>query len=214
MESTVKERLKEYIKNSGITVQSFEKRIGAKNSYVNSISKSIGANFLKAIEREFPNLNTDWLLTGQGEMLKKAQGDAPQIYGGFRVRLLPTEAMGGSLINIDSDGITEDMCRWIGSPVKGSELAIPVMGDSMAPDYPSGSIVFVKRINHAAFINWGQVYVLDTENGIIVKEVQPSDSDEFITCVSLNPSQKYKPFDVPKSSIRAMYRVIASTTLR
>lgn len=34
----------------------------------------------------------------------------------------------------------------------------------MAPEYPSGSRILIKRIDEKAFIEWGRVYVLDTMN--------------------------------------------------
>jgi len=64
-----KERLKEYIKFKGMAVTSFEKSIGAANSYVNSIYKSIGSDKRDVIIEKYPDLNIDWLLTGRGEML-------------------------------------------------------------------------------------------------------------------------------------------------
>lgn len=66
----VKQRIKELISYLGISQKEFEKRIGASNGYVNSISKSIGGEYLRNIIREFSNVNEDWLLYGEGSMLK------------------------------------------------------------------------------------------------------------------------------------------------
>lgn len=67
---------------------------------------------------------------------------------------------------------------------------------SMIPDYCPGDIVAIKRINGRAFIEWGKVYVLDTCNGVIIKEIQPSEDEGCITCVSRNNPEKYRPFEV------------------
>ena len=67
--NTVKGRLKFFIESENLNIKGFEQRISASNGYVNSISKSIGGDKLRAINRVFPNLNIDWLLTGEGEML-------------------------------------------------------------------------------------------------------------------------------------------------
>lgn len=66
----VKQRIKELISYLGISQKEFEKKIGASNGYVNSISKSIGGEYLRNIMREFSNVNEDWLLYGEGNMLK------------------------------------------------------------------------------------------------------------------------------------------------
>ena len=69
---SVKNRIKELIKSHGITVKAFENSIHASNGYVNSISKSIGLDKIEKIVEKYPNINLNWLLTGQGEMLVSA----------------------------------------------------------------------------------------------------------------------------------------------
>ena len=87
--------------------------------------------------------------------------------------LLPMTAAGGSLIGFSADSTLLRDCEKVVSPIAGVDFAITVYGDSMYPDYPSGSRLLIKRIDPSAFIAWGNVFVLDTVNGVIVKEVQP-----------------------------------------
>lgn len=47
----------------------FERACGLSNGYVHKIKNSVGKRGLLDIQRKFPELNTDWLLTGEGEML-------------------------------------------------------------------------------------------------------------------------------------------------
>lgn len=72
METTVSERLLLFIKYKGISVRKFEASIGASTGFVKKISKGIGNEKLKRILAEYPELNRDWLLYGEGEMLKSA----------------------------------------------------------------------------------------------------------------------------------------------
>lgn len=65
----VKERLKKFIESKNITVSAFEGAIGASNGYVNSIYKSVGLDKLLAIVEKFPDLNLNWLISGEGPML-------------------------------------------------------------------------------------------------------------------------------------------------
>lgn len=218
----LKDRLSLFIENKGITTREFERICGLSNGYVRGIREGMGAEKLDIVLQKFPDLDREWLLYGEGEMLKP---DSPEtqneVVGDFEEEKfytykLPIAAVGGSL---DGWGVTESIMPWqcerVVSPVRGVDWAIPVVGDSMAPDYPNGSTVYVKKINPSSFINWGQVFVLDTENGNILKEVQPcEDDDSCIECHSLNPNPKYKPFRVPKVDIRGMYRVVACISLR
>ena len=70
MESTVKQRLVQFIKMMHLTQKAFEERCGMGNGYVNSIRKGIGPEKMQDIIRAFPELNREWLLYGEGEMLK------------------------------------------------------------------------------------------------------------------------------------------------
>ena len=159
-------------------------------------------------------INLSWLLTGEGEMLTT---DAPVVEQrkqeseeneGKLIPLLPLSAEGGSLDGFDNLGVSLPDCEVIYSPIKDADMAITVSGKSMEPDYPEGCRVVVKRIDHALFIEWGREYVLDTANGIVLKTLEPSDDPNFIRCTSLNPDQRrYAPFEIPKESVRGVYRV-------
>lgn len=130
----------------------------------------------------------------------------------FRVPLLPMEAHGGSLI--DFEGTAQDYeCEQVVSPVRDASFAIQVAGDSMAPAFPNGSRLLIQRVNSEVFIDWGRVYVLDTENGIIVKQVRKGSSPDRVLCCSLNPSPEYAPFEVETKYIRGWFRVLMLLTL-
>jgi phage repressor protein C with HTH and peptisase S24 domain len=151
------------------------------------------------------NINTEWLLTGEGEMLNtvinKLEEDISYI------PLLPISAQGGSL-NDFVVSVKDADCEKIISPIKGAECAVTVSGDSMAPEYPAGSQVLIKRINEKAFIDWGKVYVLDTCNGTVIKILVPSEREGYVKCVSINPDEKYASFDVAFDDIYGIYRVL------
>jgi transcriptional regulator with XRE-family HTH domain len=207
----VKERLIEFIKYKGLSLSKFEKYVGLSNGYVYNISKGIGSDKLQRILAKFPELNQDWIISGEGEMLKSApeiasaHGESMKEYETW---LLPMDSHGGSLSGIPADGTLLQNCERVISPIKGVDFAISVYGDSMAPEYPSGSRVLIKRINPESFIEWGRTYVLDTCNGVLVKEVLHCQREGYITCHSINPDPKYADFDIPMADVYGMYRVL------
>lgn len=71
METTVKERLIRYISYKGLSKNKFETICGFGSRYVSNISVSISPDKIKIISLKFPDLNTGWLLTGEGEMLRE-----------------------------------------------------------------------------------------------------------------------------------------------
>lgn len=132
-----------------------------------------------------------------------------------KVKLIPINAHGGSLSDYRDEGCKEEDCEWVTSPVRGAQYAIQVTGDSMSPEYPNGSVVLIKQINEAAFIEWGKVYVLDTDNGIVIKELRPCPADENkVECHSLNPHPRFAPYTIERKYIKGWYRVLMQMALK
>ena len=66
---SVKLRLKEYLKSIKLSERAFGDTIGVSSGYVSGMRQSIQPDKIESIAIHYPNLNTGWLLTGQGEML-------------------------------------------------------------------------------------------------------------------------------------------------
>lgn len=127
------------------------------------------------------------------------------------IPVLPTDARAGTLAEF-ADSVEAYNCEKMVSPIRGADFAMQVTGDSMSPEYPSGSIIICKKINERAFIEWGKVFVLDTINGAVIKVVRRTDCDDEIECVSLNPA--YQPFTMKTDYINGWYRVLMVLSLK
>lgn len=68
-ESTVKKRLSMYLKEIGSNNNQFVVKMGYASTFLNS-NGGISESKLTEISIAYPNLDMNWLLTGQGEMLK------------------------------------------------------------------------------------------------------------------------------------------------
>jgi len=72
IENTI-HRIKQYIDFKGIKVSIFEKEVGMSNgSFASQLknNKTIGVNKLENILKKYSEINVEWLLTGNGNMLK------------------------------------------------------------------------------------------------------------------------------------------------
>ena len=211
---TIKERLADFLAYKGIGQDKFAQQAKLSRGFANNVGDSIRQASLDKIKMAFPELNTLWLTTGVGDMLneERTTEDIQEGSGGksgYVTYLLPMSAMGGSLTGFAESGVTLQNCEAVISPIANVDFAITVYGESMSPEYPSGSRILIKKINPSIFIEWGKVYVLDTPNGVIVKEVRKCEGKpEFITCHSINPDPKFSDFDVEMSEIYGMYRVL------
>lgn len=66
----LKERIKLFCDLKNIAISTFEKQAGLSNGYFNSVKKRPSASKLRGIIDGYPELNPQWLLTGQGSMLR------------------------------------------------------------------------------------------------------------------------------------------------
>ncbi|WP_321331813.1 hypothetical protein [uncultured Bacteroides sp.] len=67
METT--SNIKKYLKGKNIPLYKFLESIGKSNGYLNS-TKNFSLETLEDIIKLYPDLNIEWLLTGEGSMLK------------------------------------------------------------------------------------------------------------------------------------------------
>lgn len=150
------------------------------------------------------DINANWLLTGEGSMFKDdiftEKMKIPII------PLIPIEAMAGYGEGENPIGV-EDITEGYNIPdfsEKGVKYMIRVSGSSMYPKYSNGDLLGCKPIHDLSFIQWGKSYVLDTDQGAIVKRIFPVDGEpEIFECRSDN-AEKYPPFKIHKKSI---YRI-------
>ena len=59
------------IEANGMTQYRFETLCGLSSGYIKSIGEDVGSTKLAKILSKFPNISPDWLILGEGEMLRK-----------------------------------------------------------------------------------------------------------------------------------------------
>lgn len=67
---SIKERLKKYIEYKGMSNRAFSMSIGMSGNYVSSMKNSPQPCVVEKISCCYPDLNTGWLMTGVGKMIK------------------------------------------------------------------------------------------------------------------------------------------------
>lgn len=189
-----------------------------KSNFSKAINGEPSDSFLRRFNAAYDGIfNEEWLITGEGEMLSgrhKVEFMSVADDKAYLTYLLPMSAAGGSLAGFPADGAKLEDCEKVVSPIADVDFAITVNGDSMYPDYPSGARILIKKIDPTAFIPWGNVFVLDTVNGVLVKEVQPSEREGKLICHSHNPNGRFKDFEMSMDDIYGMYRVLACVTMK
>lgn len=157
-------------------------------------------------------VSAEWLLTGEGPMIRTTTLPADEGIGivektadckNLRPRI-PFSVAAGSLAVV-SEGVMPSDCEYL--PVirqfPNYDFTMIVKGNSMTPAYEGGDEIAVRKVTE--YIEWGKTYVLDTQDGAVLKRVY--DDGDRIRCVSYN-SEEYPDFYVDKESINGYYKVV------
>lgn len=212
METDIKTRLTQFLEKIGMSKTDFGRKIGVSSAYVTSIRKSIPAEKLMIIKEQFPQLNVDWLITGEGKMTNEPESVPVRSFSDvLLVPVVNLDARGGFGANevIEPEYVIEQM-PFSRSIAKEGDFVIPVYGDSMHPKYPSGSYVLIRNVPlWREYLELGAAYVLDlVDDRRLIKNVLRSSMDDSYRLESVNP--KYEPTDIPKRLIRNVFRVLMS----
>ena len=182
----------------------------------------IGKKAIEKILNQYQDINSVWLITGEGSMFKKDLEEELKKYvvhtdSEVQYKKIPVyelEATAGfSRIYTDLPSVISDYISIPNlPPVDG---AIYARGDSMSPLIASGDIVIFKKVELIPDnILWGHIYIIsysiDGDDYTVLKYIRHSSRDGFIRLESFNI--RYDPQDIPASSITALALVKASIT--
>jgi phage repressor protein C with HTH and peptisase S24 domain len=206
--SPIKQRILLFLAKKGVTQYEFYKNTGVTRGVLaqnNGISEDNLSRFLAY----YKEVSIEWLLTGEGSMLKSAPEErgeessaaaaiAQRADTGEGIPLIPFDAMAGVFRGEVS--ALESACDRLAIPGLRADFVIRVAGNSMEPCYYSGDMVACQQISLTdIFFQWGRTYVIDTEQGVLIKRVKKGSSNQTITLVSENP--EYAPFEIPRENV-------------
>ncbi|MDE6483577.1 MAG: peptidase S24 [Rikenellaceae bacterium] len=181
---------------------------------------------IKRIVETFVDINPEWLLTGNGNMLKEAsiQLANTEVSHKFSLKtdrdvelqsipLYDIDATAG-IVALFADSFIQTPDDYLSIPnLPPCDGAIRVVGNSMAPIIRSGDIVLFKHIhNIETSLIWGEMYIVafstEGDEYVAIKYVKKGSRTDTVTLVSENPD--YDPKEITIASIRALALVKAS----
>lgn len=232
----LKERIKFFLKESGISQRKFEIAIGKSNGYVNNIVKTISVDVLNSISKAYPDLNTDWLMTGEGEMLRSMQaGEDPYVItksgtkyyqldnGHYKmvVPFVPVNAYAGYIDEYRDAEFVEKLEErefHVTEIHHGKYFAFEIKGDSMDDDSKKSisdkDVVLARELGREHWkdglhIKEYGAWIIVLKNSILCKQIISQDLMEgTITCHSRNPSPEYSDFDLKLDDIRQLLNIV------
>lgn len=185
------------------------------------------SDFVESIRNSIENINLLWLMTGVGDMLiaedtlatvhavyaerpeevRQVCEEAPR-YGSKGVPYYENIEGTCSIVSQFND-YTETPTFYINyEHFNDCTAYIPIVGDSMYPQYCSGEIIAVRRIYNMDVIQWGEAYFVVTNenaNGLrTVKQVHWCEDEQKIILRASNPNFKGDTV-INKSDIISMF---------
>ena len=207
MLNSVKERLSAYLEHKGVNKSEFGRRIGVSSAFVSSMRKSIQPDKIALIQIEFPDLDTSWLLTGEGEMLKpkeqKTDGNAEMVGRAFRAST-PDEGVANvrffavtptATFQEFCDGESEDpeyipVIAPANEYIDESSCVFEIHGESMLPMIPDKARVLCREIPPTKWHNISEgVIVIAYRDRFVIKRVINNrlGNDDYLIIASDNP---------------------------
>lgn len=208
--STQKDRILQFIEYKGISKNKFYNETGISNGILDKKS-GLSMDTVEKFYSTYPEINPEWLLTGEGEMLKSGSTntEASKEESVKGIPLVNATAIGGYGNNVFSFEERDVKDYYVIPKFKHKQVdfMIEVEGSSMYPKYNSGDVVACRIIKERNFIQWNKTHVIATrEQGIIIKRIKPSDAPNSLLMVSDNES--YDPFNVPEEEIEGLAIVV------
>lgn len=215
---SVKDNIYLYLNGKGISPTKAERELGWS---VGALTKanSVTSDRLKEFVLFYSDISAEWLLTGEGSMLKEDKTEVT-----FLSHTKVPEALSDQDIILYDINAAANLKTLLGDKSQNilGKISIPdipkcdgavyVKGDSMYPLLKSGDIIAYKEVHNFDSVVKGEMYLisfeLDGDEYLTVKYVNHSEKEGCIKLVSYNTH--HDPMDIPISSIYAMALVKVS----
>ena len=210
---TSRDRIIKFVEYKGISKNKFYKETGLSNGFLDK-NNHPGADKIEKIIYSYPELCAEWLITGEGSMLKNdTLYNIPQKLTAHRadkgIPLVEAQAIADfwkEQFSIRASDVRE---YYVIPKFKDCKIdfMVEIAGDAMYPKYASGDVVACTVIKESSFVQWGKVYLIGThEQGILIKRVYPGAANDSVECRSDN--EKYPPFEVQKKEMTGLALIV------
>lgn len=216
------ERVREYLIFKGISKYKFCQLLGFSNKFLDN-SDNMGTDKACKILHYYPEINAEWLLTGDGEMIKPTFQEEKSL----TIHQLESEIKlkkqdiplydiqtADEIIDLFSSNENPTPIDYIKTPkLSKCDGALYITGDSMYPLLKSGDIAIYKKVlNPKQNIIWGEMYLICIDNdgneSFFIRYLKPSERENYMQFVSQNPH--YPTIEFAIDNIKALAIVKAS----
>lgn len=207
MEVDIINRINQIIEAKKLSGREFAAIIGSKantfNQQINS-KRSVSYETVKKILSTFEDISSEWLLRGEGDMLKAI----PHISYVTGRPYYNVDFIGGFDLILNDQTINPDYNIDFAPYNKDGVMWCNITGHSMEPEINSGDILAIREVPEwNQFIVLDDVYAIVTKNELrTVKRVKKGSSDDKYLLVPTNPD--YSAQEIGKEMIYKVFSVL------
>lgn len=204
------DRIKLYIDTKGISIASFEKSVGMSNA---SFSKSlknngaIGTDKLENILSVYSDISPEWLLTGQGDMLKEEPSLSVSMNPQEGTPYYDVDFLGGFDLQENSQAMVPAL-NIVANICPRAEMWCNITGHSMEPTISHGDIIALHKCS-VEDIQYGEVYAVVLDTFRTVKILRKSSTPGMLKFVPVN-KEEFDEQEFSISRILQVYEVVGS----
>lgn len=204
------DRIKLYIDTKGISISAFEKSVGMSNA---SFSKSlknngaIGTDKLENILSIYSDISPEWLLTGQGDMLKEEPSLSVSMNPQEGTPYYDVDFLGGFDLQENSQAMVPAL-NIVANICPRAEMWCNITGHSMEPTISHGDIIALHKCS-VEDIQYGEVYAVVLDTFRTVKILRKSSTPGMLKFVPVN-KEEFDEQEFSISRILQVYEVVGS----
>lgn len=204
------DRIKLYIDTKGISIAAFEKSVGMSNA---SFSKSlknngaIGTDKLENILSIYSDISPEWLLTGQGDMLKEEPSLSVSMNPQEGTPYYDVDFLGGFDLQENSQAMVPTL-NIVANICPRAEMWCNITGHSMEPTISHGDIIALHKCS-VEDIQYGEVYAVVLDTFRTVKILRKSSTPGMLKFVPVN-KEEFDEQEFSISRILQVYEVVGS----
>ena len=205
----INQRVIEIVNGKAKSIRNFAFAIGVPERTINTYVKTERTPSLEVIDailRKFPDISAEWLIRGEGNMLKEE--DAPKISYTSGVPYYNVDFIGGFDLVLNDQTINPEYNIDF-KTYNSADCWCNVTGHSMEPEISQGDIIALKELHDwKTYIPSGEIYALVTTEHRTIKRVSPSKREGYLVLTPSNPAPEYVAQEIPLSIVQRVYRVL------
>jgi repressor LexA len=209
----INQRIIQILDYLSITRYRFSLETGISEAVLLNIYKGKNKPSFDAIEKIlniYKAIDAEWLLTGSGEMLKnkKSLEESKVPYEINKIKFIPFVRFGNlsEVFTKETQVYSHEDDAFVVPSFAEADFLFCIKSTDMSPRLSPGDIIACKKLPADSFFQWNKIYVLNTNQGAIIKRVKKGFSDETLLIVSENSD--FETFELKRSQVLNIAQVL------